>query len=49
MMSMNRRDIAILSIKSDDYWCINSVVSKSEAINLMQNINLTEKGEHYKK
>ena len=49
MMSMNRRDIAILNIKSDDYWCINSVVSKSEAINLMQNINLTEKGEHYKK
>ena len=43
MMSMNLSDIAILNIKSVDYCCIISVISKSVAINLMQNINLTEK------
>ena len=43
MISMNLNDIAILNIKSADYHCINSGVSKSEAINSMQNIDLTEK------
>ena len=43
MMSMNFSDIAILNIKSDDYRCIISAISKSEAINLMQNIDLIEK------
>ena len=36
-------DIAILNIKGADYCCIISGISKSEAINLMQNIDLTEK------
>ena len=43
MISMNLSNIAIISIHSVDYHCIISKISKSEAINLMQNINLTEK------
>ena len=43
MMSMNLSNVAILNIKSTDYRCIISGISKSEAINLMQNIDLTEK------
>ena len=34
MMSLNLSDIAILNIKSTDYRCIISGISKSEAINL---------------
>ena len=47
MMSMNPSDITILNIHSADYFCIISRNSKSEAINSMQNIDLTEKMEHY--
>ena len=47
MMSMNLSNIAILNIKSDDYCCIISKIRKSEAINLMQNSDLT-KGKRYK-
>ena len=36
-------DTVILKIKNDDYRCIISGISKIEAINLMQNIDLTEK------
>ena len=43
MMSMNLCDIAILNINSANYCCIISRISKSEAINLMQNTDLTEK------
>ena len=43
MMSMDLSDIIILKIHDADYCCIISRISKSEAINLMQNINLTEK------
>ena len=43
MMSMNLSDIAVLNIKCTDYRCIISGISKSEAINLTKNINLTEK------
>ena len=46
MMSMNLRDIAILN-KGSDYRCIISLISKNEAINLMQNADLTKKAEHY--
>ena len=42
-MSMNLSVIAILNIRCADYPCIISEISKSEAINLMQNIDLTEK------
>ena len=45
MISINLSDIAILNIKSADCCCIISGISKSEAINLMQNIDLTKKSE----
>ena len=45
MMSMNLSDTAILNIKSADYFCIISGISKCEAINLMENIDFTEKSE----
>ena len=45
MMSMNLSNIAILNIKGSDYCCIIiSLISKNEAIKLMQNANLTKKG-----
>ena len=44
MMPMNLSDIAILNIKYTYYCCIISRIRKSEAINLMQNIDLTGKG-----
>ena len=37
MMSMSLSDIAILNIKGSDYRCIISLISKIEAITLMQN------------
>ena len=43
MMPMNLSNIAILEIESAGYCCIISVISKSEATNLMQNVDLTEK------
>ena len=48
MMSTNFSHIAILNIKVSDYPCIISLISKNEAINLMQNADLTEKAGHYK-
>ena len=48
MMSMNLSDIAILNIKSFNYSCIISRISKSDAINSVQNNNLTQNVEHYK-
>ena len=44
MMSVNI-DIAILKIKGYDYCCTISRISKSEAINLMQHTDLTQKTE----
>ena len=43
MMSMIFSNIANLKIKGSDYRCIISLISKNEAINLMQNADLTEK------
>ena len=43
MMSMTPSDIAMLNIKSADYRCIISGISKNEAVNLMRNNDLTEK------
>ena len=40
---MNFSDIAILNIKGSDYCCIFSWISKSVAIKLLQNGDLTEK------
>ena len=48
MMSMNLSDIAILNIKGSDFRCIISLISKNEAINVMQNADFTKKAEHYK-
>ena len=42
MVSINLSDIAILNIHNADYCCIISGISKSGAINLMQNIDLTK-------
>ena len=44
MMSINLSDIAILNIKDSDYCCIINLISKNEAIKLMQNADLTDKG-----
>ena len=43
MISMNLVNNYILNIKNANYCCIISETSKSEAINLMQNIDLIEK------
>ena len=40
---MNLGNVAISNIKGSDYRCIISLISKNEAINLMQNADLTEK------
>ena len=43
MMSVNLSDIAILNLKGSAYRCIICLISKNEAINVMQNADLTEK------
>ena len=46
MVSVNLNYIAVLNIKSLDYCCIISLISKSEAINwgkMRQNADLTDK------
>ena len=43
MTSINISNIAILKIKNVDYRCIITGISKSEAIKLLQNIDMTEK------
>ena len=43
MMPMNLINIAILKVKNDNCRFIITGISKSEAINLMQNIDLTAK------
>ena len=43
MMPMSLSDIVILNIKSGDYCCFISGISKSEDKNLMQNANLTRR------
>ena len=49
MMSINLNDIVILNITGSDYHCIISLVSKNEAVNLLQNVDLNKKVKHYKK
>ena len=39
---MNLSDTAIWNIKSSDYCCILSLISKNEAISLMQNVQNAE-------
>ena len=42
-MSINLSDIGTLNIKGSDYCRIISLISKNEAIKLLQNADLTEK------
>ena len=42
-VSMNLSNIDILNIKCAEYCCIISGISKSEAINLMKNVDLRKK------
>ena len=46
MMSINLSDTAIINIHGADYYCIISGISKSQIINLMHNISLTEEKEN---
>ena len=46
---MNLIDFAMLNIKGTDYCCIISEISKSEAVNVTQNINLTKKKQQQQK
>ena len=43
MMSINLSNIAILNITSSEYCCIICLISKKEAMNLLQNADLTDK------
>ena len=43
MMSVNLSDNAIWNTKRSGFCCIISLISKNEAINLLQNASLTEK------
>ena len=43
LLIINVSDIAILNIKGFDSRCIISLISKNEAINVMQNADLTKK------
>ena len=43
IMSINLSDIAILDFKAYDSRCIISLISKNEAITLLENADLTEK------
>ena len=47
-MPISLSDIAILNIKGADNCCINCGISKCEAINVMQNIDLTKKSINHK-
>ena len=44
MMCMNISNIAVLNIKGPNYCCIISLISKNQAIKLIQNTNLIGKG-----
>ena len=43
MMSTNFNNIAILNTKGSYYRCIIGLISRNEAINSMQNADLTKK------
>ena len=44
MLSVNISDIAIITIKNVDYRCIIQNISKSEAIDLLKNSVLEDRG-----
>ena len=43
MMSINLNDIAILNICDVDHCCIITGISKTEALNLLQNTDISKK------
>ena len=49
MLNVNINDIAIITVKNVDYHCIIHNNSKSEAINLLKNSVLEDRGYIYKK
>ena len=44
MLSVNISDIAIITVKNVDYRCIMYNINKSEAINLLENYVLEDRG-----
>ena len=44
MVFVNLSDIAILKINGAAYCCIINEISKSDAVNVFQNADLTQKG-----
>ena len=44
MLCLNISDIAIITVKNVDYRCIIYNISKSEAINLLENSVLKDRG-----
>ena len=44
MLSISKSDIAIITIKNIDYCCIIRNISKSEAINLLENSGFEDRG-----
>ena len=44
MLSVNISDIAIITVKNLDYRCIIHDISKSEAINMLKNYILGNRG-----
>ena len=49
IVSINLSNMVILNIKYSDFRCIISLISKNEAIKLMENADLTEKSRTLKK
>ena len=47
MMSMNFNDVAISKVKNGKNRCIIIGISKRKAMQLMRNIDFTEKIKHY--
>ena len=47
--SIKLSDIAILNIKGSDYHCVIRLISKNDAIELLQNPDLTERKENITK
>ena len=41
---LNRSNIAIITVKNVDYCCIMYIINKSEAINLLENYVLDDRG-----
>ena len=44
MLSVNTSDITVITVENVDYCCIIHKISKSEAIDLLQNFALKDRG-----